>query len=107
MKKGVKNSSLILTSERCRAPNITSGLKAFKSECKFVCTWRSFSSFSVIKALIWKTKANIAIARKKVGPALCTAEKISSAGWANSFKLTTQLKLASEIQPDKRGLHFR
>lgn len=103
MKKGVKNSSLILTSERCRAPNITSGLKAFK----FVCTWRSFSSFSVIKALIWKTKANIAIARKKVGPALCTAEKISSAGWANSFKLTTQLKLASEIQPDKRGLHFR
>lgn len=59
-------------------------------------TWRSLSSFSVIKELIWKTKPNIAIAKKKVGPIVPTAEKISNAGWANSFRLTTQLYSGSE-----------
>lgn len=38
-------------------------------------TCRSLSSFSVTKALIWKTKENMAIARKNVGPAAPTAEK--------------------------------
>lgn len=38
----------------------------------------------------------MAIARKKVGPIVPTAEKISNAGCANSFRLTTQLYSGSE-----------
>lgn len=48
------------------------------------------------KTLIWKTKPNIATAKKKVGPTAPKAEKISKAGCANSLKLTTQLKFGSE-----------
>lgn len=87
------NEKKMISSVQCQAHNSA----WFLAENASANTWRSLSSFSVIKALIWKTKENMAMARKKVGPALCTAEKISSAGWANSLRLTTQLKLASEI----------
>lgn len=38
----------------------------------------------------------MAVARKKVGPTAATAEKVSTAGCANSLNPTTQLKLGSE-----------
>lgn len=42
----------------------------------------------------------MAIARKNVGPAVATAEKVSIAGWANSLSPTTQLKFGSAYIPE-------
>lgn len=60
-------------------------------------TWRSLSSFSVTKELIWRTKLNMAIAKKNVGPIVLTAEIGLTPGCGNSFRNTFQLKLGSEF----------
>ena len=63
-------------------------------------TCLSFSSFSITKELIWNTKPNMAIAKKKVGPIVAIAEKGSAGGCANSFKPTLQSKFGSKHMED-------